>query len=101
MVVPATTFLAVSVFPDASFPAGTVLPNFGLSAPGADGELLVALPLYVVAVGAIWTGSPAPVDFLVPNDPAIVGVNAYFQGVLRDANGRFGLTNGIEVRVGP
>ena len=101
MVVPATTFLAVSVFPDASFPAGTVLPNFGLSAPGADGELLVALPLFDVAVGAIWTGSPAPVDFPVPNDPALVGVNAYFQGVLRDANGRFGLTNGIEVRVGP
>ena len=101
MVVPATTFFAVSAFPDPGFPAGTLIPNLGLSAPGAAGEFLIGLPLLDLVVGASWNGAPAPVGVFVPNDPRLVGLDFYGQGLLRDANGRFGLTAGIEIRVGP
>ena len=101
------TFLFVSASPDANYPAGTLVPGFGMASAGAVGELLIHIvapdpALYVS--GALWTGSAVPIDLAIPNDPALIGVEAYGQGLLLDpvaASGvKFGLTDGVVFQIG-
>ncbi len=104
----AFAYLVFATAPDANFPAGTVLPGFGLSAPGAAGELLVSLlpPNPLGPLGPVgWAGGvapPAPFNLAIPNNPNLVGVDLYFQGALITPSQGFslGLTNGLEVTVG-
>ena len=99
IIVPATA-------PDGSFPAGTLLPGYGMS--GAFGELLVSLsppnPLTPLLIGAPWAGpgNPAPVAVSLPNDPGLVGQTFYFQGLLLDPTStvRFGLADAVLMTVG-
>jgi len=99
IIVPATA-------PDAAFPAGSLLPGFGMS--GAFGELLISLappnPLAPLLLGGPWTGpgNPAPVAVPLPDDPGLVGQTFYFQGLLLDPTSavRFGLADAIQMTFG-
>ncbi|MBI1379850.1 MAG: hypothetical protein GC161_02035 [Planctomycetaceae bacterium] len=101
-------YLLVATVPDPSFPNGTVLPNLGLSGPGAAGEVLVSFlpPNPILIQGPVgWGGgvnAAAPFNLALPNLPALVGAKLYFQGALLTPSQAFvlGLTNGLEVTVG-
>ncbi len=102
----ALTFLYVSLAPDAHFPAGTLLPGFGMSAPGASGELLTSGPR-ARFTGPPWSspGNPALISTSVPDSPGLVGLDAFLQGLLIDPSAppgvRFGLTNALRATIGP
>ena len=101
----ALAFLSLATAPDPAFPAGTLLPGLGLSAPGAAGELLLsfAAPNPLVTLGPkTWLGgvaSPASFPLDVPIVPAFAGLTLYLQGTLLDlaAGPSLGLTNGLTV----
>jgi hypothetical protein len=103
-------YLFLSLAPDPSFPNGTSIPNFGMSGPGASGELLIGLgagDLVLASVGPSWIGPGMPVafDVSVPNDGALLGLHVFAQGILIDPSappsaGKFGLTSGIDMRIG-
>ncbi|MBI1380385.1 MAG: SUMF1/EgtB/PvdO family nonheme iron enzyme [Planctomycetaceae bacterium] len=98
-------FLSLATAADPAFPAGTVLPGFGLSAPGAQGELLLSLvaPNPLVTLGPVpWAGGatpPASFGLSVPQVPNLSGLTLYLQGTLVDvaAGPSLGLTNGLAV----
>ncbi len=97
--------LALSLAPDFHFPCGSLLPGFGM---GGVGELLVDLSagaLQPLLVGAPWTGPPAPVAVLVPNDSNLIGLSVFTQGALFDPSMAFGVRIGfaeaVELRIGP
>lgn len=99
------SFLTVAAAPAPLFPCGPSIPGYGMAFAGAPGELLVAFPPVLVLSGPAWTGAgtPAPIPLPVPGNGALVGVPFYVQGVLFDpftAIG-IGLTNGIEIQIGP
>jgi formylglycine-generating enzyme required for sulfatase activity len=101
-------FLAIATAPDPAFPAGTSLPGFGLSAPGAPGELLISLvpPNPFNFFGPIsWAGgTAAPANFViaVPPNPGLSGATFYLQGLLVDPSSgpSFGLTNALQITLG-
>ena len=101
----ALAFLSLATAPDPAFPAGTVLPGFGLAFPGAQGELLLSLasPNPFATLGPVpWAGgAAAPANFAlsVPLLPSLSGVSIYLQGTLVDlaAGPSLGLTNGLQV----
>ncbi|MEW6073562.1 MAG: M28 family peptidase [Planctomycetota bacterium] len=106
----ALSFLALSLVPDPAYPAGTLVPGWGMGGPGADGELLIATvppDPFAVLAGPAWggPGSPALVSVAIPSDPAFVGQAAYGQGLLLDAAAaggvRFGLTEGVAIQILP
>ncbi|QDU68507.1 formylglycine-generating enzyme family protein [Engelhardtia mirabilis] len=98
-------FLSLATAPDPAFPAGTVLPGFGLAFPGALGEVLLSLaaPDPFTTLGPVaWDGgaaAPASFDLAVPLDPALSGLTIYLQGSLLQSVGfpSLGLTNGLAV----
>ncbi|MEM7306423.1 MAG: hypothetical protein AAF682_07130 [Planctomycetota bacterium] len=95
---PAVTALGVSLGGDANLPAGTPLAGFGLSAPGAPGDLLIdAAALIAVLSGPSWApGGTAQVDVPVPGSPSLAGTEVFLQGALLGlAPPRVGLTNGL------
>ncbi|MFT7542120.1 MAG: hypothetical protein ACI9K5_003099 [Gammaproteobacteria bacterium] len=91
---PSNTLLAVS-----TSAVAITIPNFGLSAPGAPGELLVG-PLELGQFGTQWNGSPVTISVAVPNDLGLVGLTVYTQGVLIEPGSRFGLTDGMALLIG-
>ncbi|MBI1380384.1 MAG: SUMF1/EgtB/PvdO family nonheme iron enzyme [Planctomycetaceae bacterium] len=101
----ALAFLSLATAPDPAFPAGTVLPGFGLAFPGAPGELLLSLasPNPLATLGPVpWAGGTAtPANFAlsVPLLPSLSGLSIYLQGTLVDlaAGPSLGLTNGLQV----
>ena len=103
----APVLIFFSLAPDGNFPAGTPIPGYGMSAPGAPGELLVNLvaPDPVLSLfGPIWNGvNPAQVDVAIPGDGSLVGISVYAQGVIWDPFAtfgiRFGLTDAVEIPV--
>lgn len=106
---PAVPFLFVAAASDPNFPAGTPIPNFGMSAPGATGELLISLappnPLAPVLSGGAWLGSPVTISVPIPMDCSLVGQDYFGQGILVDgsaalAQNRFGLTDGVRFSIG-
>lgn len=105
---PSFTAVAVATRPDPNFPTGSAVPGWGMSPPGAAGELLVSLlpgELIGIVTGGVWTGFPAQVDLVFPTDPGLIGRCFYAQGVLLDPavtfGVRFGLTRAAELLVGP
>jgi formylglycine-generating enzyme required for sulfatase activity len=105
----ALAFLGIASAADPAFPAGTVLPGFGLSSPGALGELLISLvapdPLFIF--GPVnWPGGtawPAGFTVAVPANPGLSGVTFYLQGMLLDptTGPSLGLTQGLAVKLAP
>ena len=100
----ALAFLSVASAPDAAFPAGTVVPGFGLSAPGAPGELLLSLTGgFFRTVGPVsWGGGNAPpagFPLTLPLVPSLVGLQLFLQGSLLDISAQpfLGVTNGLAV----
>ena len=102
-------FLALATAADPAFPCGTLLPGFGMAGVGAPGELLISLapPPFLVLAGAPWAGpgTPAPIALPIPVDTTILGASFYAQGLLVDtspgATVSFGLTDAVELQVGP
>jgi len=98
-------FLSLATAPDPSFPAGTVLPGFGLAFPGAPGELLISLaaPNPFATLGPVaWAGGsaePASFSLAVPLVPSLSGLSIYLQGSLLQPVGipSLGVTNGLRV----
>jgi hypothetical protein len=99
----------LSLAPDPAFPAGTLLPDFGMAGPGAAGELLIGLgagDLVSILAGPPWTGPgvPSSITLDVPNDPSLQGLYVYGQGLLFDPSAaqgvKFGLTGGLQFRLG-
>ena len=104
---PGVALLSFSTAPDLNFPSGTLLPGYGLAGPTAPGELLISVapPAPAFSAGSKpWNGTGDPATFLIPipQNPALVGVDLYFQGALIDtANGNdVGLTNGLRATIG-
>lgn len=104
----ALAFLALSTSPDPATPCGAPLPGFGMTSPGGAGELLVALGGPLVVTGpALWAGpgDPADVPLAFPNEPALVGVAVFVQGVLADgapgASIPLALTEGMSTTILP
>jgi hypothetical protein len=88
----------VSLSSASGFPCGPTFPGFGMSAPGADGELLIGLNQIVVQVGpSVWSGPglPATLDLMVPNNMNLVGVCAFAQGILYDPAATSGVVFGL------
>jgi hypothetical protein len=86
------------------FPCGVVVPGFGMSAPGAAGELLIdTTQPYSGWFAGVWVGigfTTLPVPFA----PPLIGTSVYVQGLLVDplpgAPIPFGLTNGARLVIG-
>ena len=81
------------------------MPGWGLASPGAAGELLVDLlppnPL-LVKNGGVWTGTPLGIPLKIPQSAGLIGKSFYSQGLFIDFfAGKFGLTGGVELLVGP
>ncbi len=105
----AIPIVALSLAADPAHPCGTPLPGFGMN-PSAPGELLIGLGpgerLKPFLIGAPWTGAgnPAPVLLNLPNDPVLIGLTLFAQGLLWDPTnilGRvFGLADGFELTLG-
>ncbi len=104
----AFSFGFFSLEPDPSYPCGTLLPGFGMAGSGAAGELLIGVvppDPSVTLVGGTWggPGQYAPLDLPIPNDPDLLGLVVYGQGLLLDPTmptNKLGLTEGIELVLG-
>jgi formylglycine-generating enzyme required for sulfatase activity len=102
-------FLGIASAADPAFPAGTVVPGFGLSSPGSLGEVLISWvsPNPLLFLGAVpWAGgtaAPAQFTISVPSNPALSGVTFYLQGTLVDpaTYPSVGMTNGLAVKLAP
>ena len=103
-------FLGVSTGPAPGFPCGLPLPGFGMSAPGAVGELLIntGSPGLLATLGpAVWSGagSPAGLDVVIPDNASLVGFGLNLQGLMFDptAGGggiAFGAAEAFAVTIG-
>ncbi|QDU66932.1 hypothetical protein [Engelhardtia mirabilis] len=97
----------VAFAPSAAYPCGLTVAGFGMGGPGATGEVLVdtAGPSLFIP-GTAWggAGSPSTVSLAIPDDPVLVGLKAYAQGLIVDpvaAGGVFiGLADAVEITIG-
>jgi endonuclease I len=101
--------LVVSLGKVPGAPCGPLLPGYGMSGPGAPGELIASLTPGVwvepLLLGAPWSGpgQPAPIPLTLPLDCVVAGLTFFVQGALVDpfsATG-IGLTEGGQVQVAP
>jgi hypothetical protein len=100
----ALPMLSLSSASAAAYPCGLPLSEFGMIGPG---ELLIdvspahlATPMF----GPPWAGAGNRVrfDLTIPPDPSLVGLSVYVQGTFLspwDATRRFGLTDGVQLRI--
>ncbi|MEE2886209.1 MAG: hypothetical protein VX951_02145, partial [Planctomycetota bacterium] len=99
----ASVLLAVSPAAPPGFPCGLALPGFSMRSPAASGELLVH-PNMLVVSAPVWNGAPSVLGLAIPNNLALVGSQAYFQGACLSpgaSNGiTIGLTEGMRIVVG-
>lgn len=97
-------FLAISAGSAPGYPCGIPLPGFGMSAPGALGELLLNISpgILLPTIGpAVWTGAPANFNVTIPNVAVLLGAQFFFQGAMYNVgNGHLGLTNGLQGKLG-
>lgn len=103
----ALAVLAVAFAPHAAFPCGQLVPGYGMSAPGANGELLLDLgTVGLTLLAGPWAGVGQPVGFTLtmPPAPYLYGLPLYAQGLLLDlqpaATVPIGLTTGVRLVVG-
>ena len=106
----ARTLMNVALAPEEEFPAGDLLPGWGMAGRGAAGELLLSYSKgnpVLSLVGPAWPGPgvPALIPVAVPADPRLIGVKVYVQGVMLDPSGSLGaklaLTNALRLELGP
>ncbi len=102
------TVFQLSFLPDPAFPCGTLLPNQGMTGPGAFGESLLDRSEQFMRLGGDpWTTPGVPVIFSIdiPANPALIGQKVYGQGILIDTAATFGvrraLTNGLVFEIQP
>ena len=101
--------LAISSLPDPAFPFGTLVPGWGMTGPGDDGELLINIawpdPVLTLSDG-LWAGpgTPAPTLVPVPSDCFFVGFTVYAQAVLVDSSPTamipIGITEALALTIG-
>ena len=104
---PGLALLTLATAPAAGYPAGLVLPGFGLAGAGAPGELLLssAPPDPLVTLGPVfWAGiqgTPASFGLPIPALPSLIGVSVYAQGgIVALAQGNIiGLTEGLRIQI--
>ena len=101
-------YVALQAMP--GFPCGVTLPRYGLNWwwEDAPSELLVsvATPDFVdLFAGPAWAGpgTPSPIALPIPNDPALVDLHAFAQGLLFDptAPSKFYVAEAIEMVLEP
>lgn len=100
--------IMLSVLPSAGgiFGCGTPIPGWNMDPGAPTGELLL-LPPFVPAE-LVWTptwhGSPTPVQFKIPHEPALLSWVVYAQGVFIDlsptATLPIALTSGLAMTIG-
>jgi len=90
---------------DFNYPNGTPTPGMGMD--GGFAETLVNLSTVdfsLSTVGGIWAGAGSPVTLSIPitDDPSVVGLTMYCQGLMFDPVGTitFGLTRGVDLSIG-
>ncbi len=102
-------FLFLATAPSPLFPAGFVLPGFGMASAFDDGELLIAvdgfnpwLQLGPQGYAGGVASSPATFNLPLPSDPIFAGIEIFTQGILAfPTEGlRIGLTNGLRLTIG-
>ncbi|MGE3354408.1 MAG: hypothetical protein AB7O84_21945 [Planctomycetota bacterium] len=79
--------LAIASAPQPGFPCGVNAPGFGMSGPGAFGEILVDLGAIAVTFPMpFWAGPglPSTLPLAIPQDLSFVGVSLYAQAVMLD-----------------
>lgn len=101
MALPSSTVLVITDDTSPFFPAGFPLQNLGLSMPGAPGEFLLGGNIVEAIDGPDWNGSTASVPVPVPNLAGLIGARFWAQGVIYNGSPRFGLTDAIELFIGP
>lgn len=99
---PAIGVLSLAIGAAPSYPCGNPIADWGMQAPMSAGEYLLN-PATIIRTkfGSPWqgAGSPSIVNLVVPNDPSLLGLQLYAQGLLV-APGQaieYGLTEGIEM----
>jgi len=96
--------LAYAFTPAPGFPCGVLVPGFGMSGPGANGEIL--LGAVELLIGPFWNGpgQPALMPLAVPDTLGLYGVPVYLQGAIVDfapgAPVPIGVTTGVRVALG-
>ena len=101
------TFLFIDDKPHSSFPCGLKLPGWSMAnVPPAPGEILFSpFDGYVLFPGPVWGCKPGPVSMSLPIPPilSLIDNKFYAQGLMFDPSSKvgFGLTNGLELSVGP
>src|SRR5262245_12457139 len=99
--------LLVSWNPDSHLPCGTSVAGLGMSAPGASGERLIAMPTLATRTGGPWQGPgiPAPVTYKLPTGTSLIGRTLYVQGRLADGSAGapipLALTDGLALTMQP
>lgn len=100
-------FLGIATQPAPGFPCGLPLPGFHMNPAQPTGELLISVapPNPLVTLGpSPWVGPGTPTTFTVPvpPNPALLGVELYFQGLIIDPVGphTFGAAGGLRATIG-
>jgi hypothetical protein len=103
------SFLLGATAPAPFFPCGFLVPGFGMDPTDPVGELLIDLflppnPVLVLPGPALTAPDDrAEIQIDIPVDPALDGLELYFQGALLDispaASIRRGLTEGLRLRL--
>lgn len=101
LAVPAATYLAATDAPGPFFPAGILVQNTGLSMAGTPGEFLLGGNLVESLNGASWNGTSVPFSVPIPNLPGLVDASFYLQGIFLAPTPRIGLTEALELHIGP
>lgn len=96
---PSSALFVISSDPHPNDPCGLPRANWGLSAPGATGELMT-LGFFNTLPLPTWSGSPVSRLQSIPNNPALVGLEFYLQGALIAPGTRIGLTSALRLSIG-
>lgn len=99
----------LSLASDTAYPCGLGIAGWGMSGPGATGELLVSiLPGQMLSPTfgpVVWGGgAAAPLPVPIPNLSFLIGLRLYAQGALFDpiasSGVQIGLTDALSLRIG-
>ena len=100
-------FVGIATAPAPGFPCGLALPGFHMDPAQPLGELLISIspPNPLVTLGPLpWVGPGTPTTFgvPVPNNPGLVGIELYLQGLIIDPVGphTFGAAAGLRATIG-
>ncbi len=88
-------------------PCGIPIPGYGMNGPGAAGSSLIGDLLNLIRFGPPWQGAgqPSTINLNIVNEPSLIGVRIYTQGLMFDPVAtfgvEFGLTEALELKIGP